>query len=97
MPRRGARGKVPRGRAAYPPRSATAPVDFARIGGYRFKFEMAFRFVHTADMHLDLPLRTLALREPALAELIRIGFCGLRKSAMLIYLILSSVPVMFDS
>ena len=31
---------------------------------------MAFRFVHTADIHLDLPLRTLALREPALAELI---------------------------
>ena len=31
---------------------------------------MAFRFVHTADVHLDLPLRTLALREPELAELI---------------------------
>ncbi len=31
---------------------------------------MAFQFVHTADIHLDSPLRTLALREPALAELI---------------------------
>ncbi len=31
---------------------------------------MTFRFVHTADIHLDSPLRTLALREPALAELI---------------------------
>jgi DNA repair exonuclease SbcCD nuclease subunit len=31
---------------------------------------MPFRFVHTADIHLDSPLRTLALREPALAELI---------------------------
>jgi DNA repair protein SbcD/Mre11 len=31
---------------------------------------MAFRFVHTADIHLDSPLRTLALRDPALAELI---------------------------
>ncbi len=31
---------------------------------------MAFRFVHTADIHLDSPLRTLALREPELAELI---------------------------
>ncbi|HKN30769.1 MAG TPA: hypothetical protein VJY34_24020 [Roseiarcus sp.] len=31
---------------------------------------MAFRFAHTADIHLDSPLRTLALREPALAELI---------------------------
>ena len=31
---------------------------------------MAFRFVHTADIHLNSPLRTLALREPALAELI---------------------------
>ena len=31
---------------------------------------MAYRFVHTADIHLDSPLRTLALREPELAELI---------------------------
>ncbi len=31
---------------------------------------MAFRFVHTADIHLDSALRTVALREPALAELI---------------------------
>ena len=31
---------------------------------------MAFRFVHTADVHLDSPLATLALRDPALAELI---------------------------
>ena len=31
---------------------------------------MSFRFVHTADVHLNSPLRTLALREPALADLI---------------------------
>ena len=31
---------------------------------------MAFRFVHTADLHLDSPLRTLALRDPELAGLI---------------------------
>jgi len=31
---------------------------------------MAFRFVHTADIHLDSPLRTLAMRDPALAELV---------------------------
>ncbi len=31
---------------------------------------MAFRFVHTADIHLDSPLCTLALREPQLADLI---------------------------
>jgi DNA repair exonuclease SbcCD nuclease subunit len=31
---------------------------------------MGFRFVHTADVHLDSPLATLALRDPALAELI---------------------------
>ena len=31
---------------------------------------MAFRFVHTADVHLDPPLATLALRDPELAELI---------------------------
>lgn len=31
---------------------------------------MAFRFVHTADLHLDSPLRSLVLRDPELAELI---------------------------
>ncbi len=31
---------------------------------------MAFRFVHTADIHLNSPLRTLALRDPALADMI---------------------------
>lgn len=30
----------------------------------------AYRFVHAADIHLDSPLRSLALRNPALAELI---------------------------
>lgn len=31
---------------------------------------MAFRFVHTADIHLDSPLRSLALRNGDLAELV---------------------------
>lgn len=31
---------------------------------------MAFRFIHTADLHLDSPLRSLALRNSDLAELI---------------------------
>ncbi|RUX46075.1 DNA repair exonuclease [Mesorhizobium sp. M4A.F.Ca.ET.050.02.1.1] len=31
---------------------------------------MAFRFIHTADIHLDSPLRSLALRNPELAELV---------------------------
>jgi exonuclease SbcD len=31
---------------------------------------LAFRFVHTADLHLDSPLRSLALRDPALADVI---------------------------
>ncbi|WP_415184428.1 metallophosphoesterase family protein [Phaeovulum sp.] len=31
---------------------------------------MAFRFIHTADIHLDSPLRSLALRDPALSDLI---------------------------
>lgn len=31
---------------------------------------MAFRFVHTADIHLDSPLRSLSLRNASLAELI---------------------------
>jgi exonuclease SbcD len=30
----------------------------------------AYRFIHTADVHLDSPLRSLALRNPELAELI---------------------------
>lgn len=31
---------------------------------------MVYRFLHTADIHLDSPLRTLALRNPELSELI---------------------------
>ena len=31
---------------------------------------MPFRFIHTADIHLDSPLRSLALRDPELAKLI---------------------------
>lgn len=31
---------------------------------------MAFRFIHTADLHLDSPMRSLALRDPDLAGLI---------------------------
>lgn len=31
---------------------------------------MTYRFIHTADIHLDSPLRSLALRNPELAELI---------------------------
>jgi DNA repair exonuclease SbcCD nuclease subunit len=31
---------------------------------------MAYRFVHTADIHLDSPLRSLALRDQALADLV---------------------------
>ena len=31
---------------------------------------MTFRFVHTADLHLDSPLRSLALRSPALADVV---------------------------
>ncbi len=32
---------------------------------------MPFRFVHTADLHLDSPLRSLALKNPELAGLVR--------------------------
>ena len=31
---------------------------------------MAFRFIHTADIHLDSPLKSLALRNPDLADLV---------------------------
>src|SRR6478735_6808409 len=30
----------------------------------------AYRFVHSADVHLDSPLRSLALRDPRLAEFV---------------------------
>ncbi len=32
---------------------------------------MPFRFVHTADLHLDSPIASLALRNAELAELVR--------------------------
>jgi len=32
--------------------------------------ETVLKFVHTADLHLDSPLKSLALRDPALAELV---------------------------
>ncbi|PTM98874.1 metallophosphoesterase family protein [Mycoplana dimorpha] len=32
---------------------------------------MPFRFVHTADLHLDSPIASLALRNPELADLVR--------------------------
>jgi exonuclease SbcD len=42
---------------------------------------MPFRFVHSADIHLDSPLRTLALKNPLLRDLIanatRAAFEGL--------------------
>ncbi len=31
---------------------------------------MPYRFIHSADIHLDSPLSSLALRDPELAELI---------------------------
>jgi exonuclease SbcD len=30
----------------------------------------AYRFVHPADVHLDSPLRSLALRDPRVAEFV---------------------------
>lgn len=39
---------------------------------------MPFRFVHTADLHLDSPLRSLALRNSELADLVR----GATRSAL---------------
>lgn len=33
-------------------------------------FALPFTFVHTADLHLDSPLKALALREPDLAEIV---------------------------
>jgi hypothetical protein len=54
---------------------------------------MAFRFLRTADVHLDSPLSTLALRDPTLAELI--GGATQGGLAALINLSAPFVPVMF--
>ena len=48
---------------------------------------MPFRFVHTADIHLDSPLRSLALRDPDIAEVIGKGshitiYYGTRKTVV---------------
>ena len=65
---------APAHKAARAPSFSTAIArgggDFARFAAYRCESAMPFRFVHTADVHLDSPLRTLALREPELADLI---------------------------
>jgi len=43
----------------------------ARIAGVvTSESPLSFRFVHAADIHLDSPLGSLALRAPALADLI---------------------------
>jgi DNA repair exonuclease SbcCD nuclease subunit len=34
---------------------------------------LAFRFLHTADLHLDSPLRSLALRDPALRDVVGVA------------------------
>ena len=43
----------------------------------------AYRFVHTADVHLDSPLRSLALRDPRLAEFVSFGFPTFKQSRRL--------------
>ena len=35
-----------------------------------FEFDM-FKFIHTADLHLDAPLKSLALKDQGLAEIVR--------------------------
>ena len=47
-----------------------APRVTLPISGFSSGEAMAFRFVHTAEVHLDSPLATRALRDPELAELI---------------------------
>jgi len=47
-----------------------APDDSRRPGTGLETGTMAYRFVHAADIHLDSPLRSLALRDEALADLI---------------------------
>lgn len=47
-------------RGCRPPHSQTK--DIRRVSF------LGFRFIHTADLHLDAPLRTIALRDPDLAD-----------------------------
>lgn len=44
--------------------------DFSKSDRFREGNISAYRFIHTADVHLDSPLRSLALRDAGLAELI---------------------------
>ena len=42
----------------------------SRLSFFLMDLRVPYRFVHTADLHLDSPLRSLALRDAALAEVI---------------------------
>lgn len=50
-------------------RHASGPADTLEVRPLLGR-EMTFRFVHIADVHLDSPLRSLALRDLELAELV---------------------------
>ena len=65
MPERGPHDKGGGLSTAIRPVRVTLPISAASSDK-----AMAFRFVHSADVHLDSPLATLALRDPELAELI---------------------------
>ena len=56
--------------AIYPPDNRVRAVTSRGAGATPGETPMPYRFVHTADVHLDSPLRTLALRDPALADLV---------------------------
>ena len=50
--------------------SDTGTLSPSSQGGRIRSDSLTYRFVHAADVHLDSPLRSLALRDPNLADLI---------------------------
>jgi hypothetical protein len=64
MPERAGSDKGALSTAIRPPR-VTLPISESSSDK-----AMAFRFVHTADVHLDSPVARPAMRDPTLAEVI---------------------------
>lgn len=67
-------GKKARGNSVFRPRHLTVPFPWtmARVRRERRQTSSRneFRSIHTADIHLDSPLRSLALRNSEVAELV---------------------------
>ena len=74
MPKAGGISEVPQVLCGFLSTVAICPTRLAERTAFLFDgYNLAFRFVHTADLHLDSPLRSLALRDPVLRDLIGVA------------------------